>query len=141
MRSWLLPPNKSPSVTLPVGPSKTYSFSILTQGSLRRLRFSSSRSFENFFSFTRSFLRATSHSFCETTLRFSIPRTVLILGINVLSVGCYCCDSIRIDLSTFRRQLSTFNPQGFGNVHSTFNFQLSTINHQPSGIFVPAFRG
>src|SRR5438105_9895195 len=82
MRSWLLPQNKSASVTLPVGPSKTYSFSILTQGSLRRCRFSSSRSFENFFSFTRSFLRATTHSFGETTLRFSTPWTVLIFGIT-----------------------------------------------------------
>src|SRR5437660_6004763 len=81
MRSWLLPQNKSASVTLPVGPSKTYSFSILTQGSLRRCRFNSSRSFENFFSLTRSFLRATSHSLGDTTLRFSIPRTVLIFGI------------------------------------------------------------
>src|SRR5207249_84748 len=81
MRSWLLPRNKSASVTLPVGPSKTYSFSTLTQGSLRRCRFNASRSFESFFSFTRSFLRATSHTFCDTTLRFSIPRTVLIFGI------------------------------------------------------------
>src|SRR5204862_8271992 len=31
--------------------------------------------------FIRSCLRATSHSFCDTTLRFSIPRTVLIFGI------------------------------------------------------------
>src|SRR6185369_3854450 len=95
--------NKSASVTLPVGPpawpklpaclrdpplrrgegpSKTYSFSILTQGKLRRWRFNASRSFENFFSFTRSFLRATSHSFCDTTLRFSIPPTVLIFGMK-----------------------------------------------------------
>src|SRR2546430_4636182 len=81
MMSWLLPQNKSPSVILPVGPSKRYSFSTLTQGSLRRCRFNSSRNFENFFSLTRSFLRAASHSFCGTTLRFSIPRTVLIFGI------------------------------------------------------------
>src|SRR2546426_913075 len=80
MMSWLLPPNKSASVTLPVGPLKTYSFSTLTQGSLRRCRFNASRSFENFFSFSRSLLRAPSHSCCETTLRFSTPRTVLILG-------------------------------------------------------------
>src|SRR2546421_3086968 len=88
MMSWLLPQNKSPSVTLPLGPSKTYSFSTLTQGSLRRCRFNSSRSFENFFSFTRSFLRAASHSFCGTTLRFSIPRAVLILGI-IFSFGFF----------------------------------------------------
>src|SRR5438128_12200775 len=82
MRSWLLPQNKSASVTLPVGPSKTYSFSILTQGSLRRWRFNLSRSFVNVFSSFKSFLRATSHSFCDTTLRFSIPWTVLIFGIT-----------------------------------------------------------
>src|SRR5262245_58249571 len=81
--SWLLPQNKSARVTLPDGPSKTYSFSTLTQGSLRRCRFSSSRTFENFFSFNRSLLRAASHSCCDTTFRFSIPRTVLILGITV----------------------------------------------------------
>src|SRR5258705_14023136 len=81
--SWLLAPNKLASVTLPAGPSKTYSFSILTQGSLRRRRFNSSCSFESFFSFTRSCLRATSHSFCDTTLRFSIPWTVLIFGITL----------------------------------------------------------
>src|SRR5690349_12349394 len=82
MMSWLLPPNNSASVTLPAGPSNTYSFSIFTQGSLRRSRFKASRSFENFFSFPRSFLRAASHSVCETTLRFSRPRTVLISGIT-----------------------------------------------------------
>src|SRR5437870_13354970 len=88
--SWLLPQNKSASATFPIGPSNRYSFSILTQGSSRRCRFSSSRNFENFFSFTRSFLRATSHSFCETTLRFSIPWTVLILGITLdLLFSCY----------------------------------------------------
>src|SRR5580704_14989039 len=34
--SWLCPPNKSARVSLPSGPSKTYSFSTLTQGSVRR---------------------------------------------------------------------------------------------------------
>src|ERR1043166_1429056 len=81
MTSWPLPANKSPSVVLPLGPSKTYSFSILTQGNLRRSRFNASRNFENFFSLARCFLRAASHSFWETTLRFSIPREVLIFGI------------------------------------------------------------
>src|SRR6266705_2986684 len=82
--SWLLPANKSASDTLPVGPSKTYSFSTLTQGSWRRCRFIASRSFENFFSFTRSFLRAAIHSFCETTLRFSTPWKVLISGMMII---------------------------------------------------------
>src|SRR2546423_1632376 len=92
MMSWLLPPNNSASVTLPDGPSKTYSFSTLTQGSLRRSRFISSRNFENFFSLARSFLRATSHSFCDTTLRFSIPRVVFIFGIIFDSLlSCYIC--------------------------------------------------
>src|SRR6185369_15381015 len=83
---------KSASVTLPSGPSKTYSFSILTHGSLRRCNFNASCNFMNFFSFARSRLRAASHCFCETTLRFSTPWTVLIFGINVFSVGCSCCD-------------------------------------------------
>src|SRR6266536_6614809 len=101
MMSWLLPQNKSASVTLPVGPSKTYSFSILTQGSVRRCRFNSSRSFENFFSFAKSFLRAISHSFGETTLRFSIPWTVLILGIILdLLVSCIIVRSNSFDLQT-----------------------------------------
>src|SRR5437867_6383567 len=63
-----------------------YFLATLTQGSLRRCRFNVSRVFENFFSFTRSFLRAAIHSFCDTTLRFSIPWTVLIFGIRVLVV-------------------------------------------------------
>src|SRR6266481_889135 len=81
--SWLLPQNKLARVVLPSGPSKTYSFSTLTKGSFRRCLFNSSRSFENFFSFTSSFLRAESQSFCATTLRSSVPLTVLILGIRV----------------------------------------------------------
>src|SRR5713226_4859832 len=84
--SWLLPQNRSVNDTLPIGPSKAYSFSTLTQGSFRRCLFNSSRSFENFFSFTSSFLRAESQSFCATTLRSSVPLTVLILGIMVLFV-------------------------------------------------------
>src|SRR3954462_10957702 len=84
MRSWLLPWNRSANFSLPEGPSKTYSFSIFTQGSLRRWRFNWSCSLENFFSLSSSFLRAASHCFCETTLRFSVPRTVLILGIMFL---------------------------------------------------------
>src|SRR6185436_8058350 len=98
--SWLFPQNKSPSVTLPVGASKTYSFSTFTHGSLRRSWFIASRNFENFFSFVRSFLRAAIHSFCETTFRFSTPRTVLIFGIifslpfiestfQILAIGCH----------------------------------------------------
>src|ERR1041384_3490181 len=84
MMSWLLPRNKSPSVTLPFGPSKTYSFSIFTHGSVRRSAASTSRNFENLFSFVRSFVRAAMHSFCDTTLRFSIPWMVLILAMAFL---------------------------------------------------------
>src|SRR5438270_212289 len=41
--SWLRPSNRSASVSLPFGPSKTYGFSIFTQGSAPRSRASSSR--------------------------------------------------------------------------------------------------
>src|SRR5689334_20534767 len=82
MRSWLLPSNSAARVSLPAGPSKTYFFSTFTHGNSRRCRFNWSRNFENFFSFARSCLRAASHSFWVTTLRFSIPRTVLIFGIR-----------------------------------------------------------
>src|SRR6266478_4807946 len=54
--SWLLPQNKSARVVLPSGPSKTYSFSTLTQGNFRRCLFNSSRSFENLFFFHEQFL-------------------------------------------------------------------------------------
>src|SRR5207249_11093422 len=49
------------------------------------------------FSFTRSFLRATSHSFCDTTLRFSIPRTVLIFGmtLDVLASSLFASSVLR----------------------------------------------
>src|SRR6516164_5753449 len=101
--SWLLPLKSSARVSRPSGPLKTYSFSILTQGNLRRSRFKASRNFESFFSFARSFFRATSHCFSETTLRFSIPRTVLIFGIMFsLFFCCVKCSSrggCREDLS------------------------------------------
>src|SRR5437870_1753835 len=50
------------------GPSKTYSLSILTHGSSRRCRLTSSRNRVNSFSRVSKSLRATSHSASDTTL-------------------------------------------------------------------------
>src|SRR6516225_2949621 len=65
--NWLRPAKRSASVSLPSGPSKTYSLSILTQGKARRSAFNRSRIRVNSFSFARSSLRATSHSSRVTT--------------------------------------------------------------------------
>ena len=66
--SWLRPSNRSASVSLPFGPSKTYGFSIFTQGSARRSRASSSRCRVSAFSFASSASRAFVHSSCDTIL-------------------------------------------------------------------------
>src|SRR5260370_41409145 len=75
--SWLLPPNRSASVSLPFGPSKTYFFSTFSQGSSRRCRLSSSRSRENSFSFFKSSFRAASHSAAATTFGCSIALVAM----------------------------------------------------------------
>src|ERR1041384_312733 len=87
--SWLLLRNKSASDTFPVVASKTYAFWIFTQGSLRRSLFNRSRIFEKFFSFKSNFLRAAIHSVWDTTLRTSVPLTVLILGMACLVCGFF----------------------------------------------------
>src|SRR6266571_5466311 len=76
--SWLLPSKRSASVSLPFGPSNTYSFSILTHGNSRRCRLTSSRNRVNSFSRVSRSLRATSHSPSDTT------RGVLISFASVL---------------------------------------------------------
>jgi len=60
--SWLLPPNRSASVSLPPGPSNSYGFSILIHGKARRSALSRSRERVNSFSFANSAFRAASHS-------------------------------------------------------------------------------
>src|SRR5260370_20746092 len=75
--SWLLPPNRSASVSLPFGPSKTYFFSTFSQGSSRRCRLSSSRTRENSFSFFNSSLRAASHAAGGTTFGCSIALVAM----------------------------------------------------------------
>src|SRR5713101_6844493 len=65
--SWLLRSKRSASVSLPFGPSKTYCFSTLSQGSSRRCRLNSSRCLLNSFSFWSSSFRLAIHSFGETT--------------------------------------------------------------------------
>ena len=54
--SWLRPSNRSASVSLPSGPSKTYSLSTLTQGSSRRSALSWSRSRVSSFSLAQKLL-------------------------------------------------------------------------------------
>src|SRR5262249_51690265 len=62
-----LPPNNWASVTFPSGPSKTYSVSTLTMGSLRRSALSASWERVNSFSRASSRRRASSHCSRETT--------------------------------------------------------------------------
>src|SRR5260221_237793 len=64
--SWLLPAKRSASVSFPLGPSKTYSFSTFSHGSARRLQLSTSRSRVKAFSSARNFRRASTHLSCET---------------------------------------------------------------------------
>src|SRR5215471_7878493 len=70
--SWLRPAKRSASVSFPFGVSNTYFFSTLTHGNSRRSALSLSRSRVNSFSFFRCYLRAASHSSCDTTFRGSI---------------------------------------------------------------------
>src|SRR5579862_9464101 len=67
MKSWLRPPERSANVTVPFGPSNTYSFSTRSRGNSRRSRLSSSRWCVNSFSFFKNSLRAATHSSCDTT--------------------------------------------------------------------------
>jgi hypothetical protein len=66
MKSWLHPSNRSASVALPCGASKTYCFSTFTQGRARRSAANRSRDRVSSFSFAMSALRAPSHSSRET---------------------------------------------------------------------------
>src|SRR5438132_4032286 len=61
------PSNRSSRLALPLGPSNSYFFSTATHGIRRRPAANASRARVNSFSLTRSFCRATSHSFAETT--------------------------------------------------------------------------
>jgi hypothetical protein len=58
MTNWQRPSNRSASVLLPSGASKTYSFSTFTHGSSRRSALSLSRNRVSSFSLTRCCLRA-----------------------------------------------------------------------------------
>jgi hypothetical protein len=65
--SWRLPPNIPASAAGPCGPSKTYSFSIRTMGSLRRSVLSASRRRVSFFSSVSSRSLDSSHCSRDTT--------------------------------------------------------------------------
>src|SRR5437899_4224431 len=75
--SWLLPPKRSASVSLPRGPSNTYVFTTFSQGSSRRCLLSSSRSRVNSFSFFKNSMRAASHAAGGTTFGFSIALVAM----------------------------------------------------------------
>src|SRR5260370_11731723 len=66
MINWGRPLNRSRRLTLPLGPSNLYFLSTASQGIRRRSAASASRERVKAFSFTRSCLRAASHSCCDT---------------------------------------------------------------------------
>src|SRR4030095_11046067 len=70
---------RSSRLALPLGPSNLYSFSTAIHGIRRRSAASASRARVNSFSFTRSFWRAVSHSFADTTFRSNFSSVVFIL--------------------------------------------------------------
>ena len=84
MKSRLRPSNSSASVILPVGASKTYSFSTLTQGNSRRCRFSSPARLVCSFSLARNSLPAESHSSRVSQRQFSPPKP---LGLEAMLSG------------------------------------------------------
>src|ERR1700722_7264532 len=75
-------PKRSASVSLPLGPSKTYCFSPFSQGSSRPCRLSSSRSRVHSFSFAKCALRALSHSAGDTT--FCCFISIVLVAIVIL---------------------------------------------------------
>src|ERR1035438_5615416 len=91
--SWLRPSKRPASVSLPLGPSKTYCFSTFSQGSSRRCRLSSSRNRVNSFSFVRYSLRAASHSACETI--FGCASSVMLLAMVILLGWGDCGEVVR----------------------------------------------
>src|SRR4029450_7193330 len=95
-KSWLRPSKRSASVNLPSGASKTYCLSTFTQGSARRSAASRSRDRVSSFSFTKSALRASSHSvrvtICGLFMTFSssfpsLPGRTSRLRIDIRSVA------------------------------------------------------
>src|SRR4029453_19211983 len=70
----------------PSGPSNTYSFSILTIGSLRHSAFTLSFCLVSFFSLIRCFWRAASHSSRDTILGCGVLVMLLAYGAAVCSI-------------------------------------------------------
>src|SRR5262249_13880067 len=66
MINCLRPSNRSSRLTLPLGPSNSYFFSINIHGIRRRSAAMASRARVNSFSLTSSCCRAASHSCCDT---------------------------------------------------------------------------
>src|SRR5437879_3798277 len=93
--SWLLFSKMSASVSLPLGPSKTYFFSTTSHGNSRLCRLNSSRSPVNSFSFLRNAVRALIHSSCETIECFVtlLPASLAIFFLQSI-VNYYASQSI-----------------------------------------------
>src|SRR5215472_7753972 len=78
-------------VSLPLGPSKTYSFVILVHGSSRRCRLTSSRKRVNSFSRVNRSLRATSHSASDTTLEFTSLTSGFGSNVSIFILSVFVC--------------------------------------------------
>src|SRR5215510_12321505 len=96
------PSNRSSKHALPFGPSNSYFFSTATHGIRRRSAASASRARVNSFSFTRSFCRAASHSFGDTTFGLFISdvsvcvpifafRSLIVQRTNTAVLDAYFC--------------------------------------------------
>jgi hypothetical protein len=97
MNSWLRSSNRSASVTLPSGASKTYSFSILTYSSARRSAANRTRNRVSSFSLMSSSFRAAFRSSRDTTL------WPVIVGSIVFMVSSSLFVALRSIKSTFGR--------------------------------------
>src|SRR6202163_4465861 len=131
--SWLRPQKRSARVSLPLGPSKAYSFSTLTQGRLRRSRFNWSRKRLNFFSLASKLLRAVSHLSRDTTLCSSVPFLVFSLAIVVFELRLTRAGRCLCERLTFARFQVLFEtpfeemvPALFANVE-TVEFPMEAL--------------
>jgi hypothetical protein len=93
------PAKRSAKVSLPSGPSKTYSLSILTHGSSRRWRLTSSRNLVNSFSRVSKSLRATSHCSLDTTLE-AFASVTRLFG-SIVSIFIFSLSSFMISVGFF----------------------------------------
>src|SRR5215469_2541657 len=114
--SCLRPSNKSSRLTLPLGPSNSYSFSTATHGIRRRSAASASRAWVNFFSFTSSCWCAASHSPDETILgEFISSLSFLTSLIFILAVLCLYLFVAPVKLAEYERGHSSAGRHASGD--------------------------